>query len=229
MKRIGYLLIASLLMFACNQETIKIKGEIKGLQDGLLVVKLKTNKDIGEKCMDTIKVVDGSFRFNSNEIKPPVRLTMYQNDELEFDVWIGKYGSFTVTGDISQSVITNVNKDNLSEEYYAYCNRLDSAYIIPVKDKIQWVKQKNIAQEKGELLSQDDEFKMFDYNKDINKAYSRRRMSIVKTVRANPNSPIVMAVVQKEYDSFNNRHKEEMKKILKQRFSDSVLYWQLCP
>ncbi|WP_165836052.1 DUF4369 domain-containing protein [Marinifilum breve] len=229
MKKIGYLLIASLFMFACNQESLKIKGEIEGLQNGSLVVKMKTNKKVGEKCIDTIQVVDGEFEFRSNEIKPPVRFTMYANENCEFDIWVSKYGSFTVAGDISKIKEPAVYKDDLASEYHAYCNRLDSAYIIPVKEKMAWVKQKNEEIENGGKLSQDDEFTMFDYKKDIKKAQSRRRMSIVKTVRANPNSPIVMAIVQKEYNSFNKRHKAEMKKIFRRRFSDTALYWQLCP
>ncbi|WP_421918804.1 DUF4369 domain-containing protein [Marinifilum sp.] len=229
MKKIMYLLIASLFLFACNQESIKLKGELEGLEDGTLLVKMKTNKKIREKCIDTIQVVDGEFEFRSNDIKPPVRLTMFVSEDCEFDVWIGKYGSYSVTGNLNEIKEPLVYKDDLAKEYQAYYHRLDSAYIIPVREKMQWVKQKNEQIKNGEKLSQDDEFTMFDYRKDIKKAFSRRRMSIVKTVRANPNSPIVMAIVQKEYKSFNNRHKEEMKKIFRRRFSDTALYWQLCP
>ena len=229
MKRIGYLFIASLFIFACNQESLKIKGEMEGLQDGPIVVKMKTNKKVGEKCIDTIQVVDGEFKFRFDDIKPPVRFTMYVNEDCEFDIWVGKYGSYTVTGNLNEMKTPLVYKDDLASEYKAYCNRLDSAYIVPVREKMEWVKQKNEQVENGEKLSQDDEFTMFDYKKDIKKALSRRRMSIVKTVRANPNSPIVMAVVQKEYNSFNKRHKAEMLKIFGRKFSDTALYWQLCP
>jgi hypothetical protein len=229
MKKIGYLIIASIFMFACNQETLKLKGEVEGLQNGSLIVEMKTNKKLGEKNIDTIQIVDGEFKFRSNEIKPPVRLTMCVNEDCEFDIWLGKYGSYTITTNLSEIKDPLVYKDDLASEYRAYCNRLDSAYIAPVKEKMKWVKQKNEQVNKGGELSQDDEFTMFDYKKDIGKAFSRRRMSIVKTVRANPNSPVVMAIVQKEYNSFNNRHKEEMKKIFRKKFSDTALYWQLCP
>lgn len=229
MKKIGYLLIAILFLFACNPESLKLKGEIEGLENGLLLVKMKTNKKLSEKYIDTIQVVNGEFEFRSNDIKPPVRLTMCENKNCEFDIWLGKYGSFTITGNISDCKDAVVYKDDLATEYNAYLTRLDDAYIVPVKKKIAWVQQKNEEAENGNKLSQDDEFTMFDYKKDIKKAFSRRRMSIVKTVRANPNSPVVMAVVQKEFNSFNKRHKAEMKKIFRRRFSDTALYWQLCP
>ncbi|PKQ63914.1 hypothetical protein BZG02_07845 [Labilibaculum filiforme] len=227
MKRIGYLLFASLFFFSCNQEKLKIKGEIEGLADGSLLIKLKTNKEFDEKCIDTLLVENSEFEFSSEAIKPPVRFTAWVNDSCEFDIYIGNYGSFDVVGKLDDLKQIHVNTDDLASEYYAYCNRLDSIYIEPIQAKLEWVKQKNIIVERGGKLTQEDEFRMFDYNKDIKKAQSRRRMAILKTVRANPTSYVMMAVIQKEYQAFNTRHKAEMIKIFRKRFSDTALFWQM--
>lgn len=227
MKRIVYLFFVSIICFACNKNTVKIKGEIAGLKDGEIVMKMKTNKKIGEKCLDTLKVEEGEFKYYSKTIKPPVRFTAWVNDSCEFDIYIGKYGSFDVTGTLADLKQIQINDDDLASEYYAYCSRLDTGYIEPIKSKIEWVKQKNLEIDKGIEISQKDEFMMFDYEKAIKKAQSRRRMAIVKTVRANPASKVMLAVIQKEYNAFNKRHKAEMKKIFAKRYSDTALYWQL--
>ena len=227
MKQLGYLLVVSLCLFACKQEKLQVKGEIEGLENGPLIIKLKTTNNKCEKCIDTLQVEGGEFKFGSNSTKPPVRLTAWVNDSCEFDIYVGKYGSFKVIGKLDDVNQMQVYKDDLASEYYAYCNRLDSAYIEPVKSKMVWVEKKNLEIESGAIISQDDEFTMFDYNKDIKKALSRRRMAIVKTVRANPTSYVMMAVIQKEYTALNTRHKAEMKKIFGKRFSDTALFWQL--
>ncbi len=229
MKNLLNLLIASLVLFSCNQEKLKLKGKVEGLQDGQMIVKMKTNKAIAEKNIDTIQVKGEKFEFRTEDIKPPVRFTMYMNEDCKFDVWIGKYGSFSVKGSVDKATKLQVSKDDLTSEYYAYNERLETSIMKPLKEKMEWVKQKNEQVKEGEKLSQDDEFKMAEYKDDIHKALSRRRMSIIKTARANPTSPVIMAVVQNEYPLFSDRHKIELKKLFRKRFSDSGLYWQLCP
>ena len=227
MKKLMYLSIISLVFFACDHEYLKIKGEIEGLEDGFVMLNLNTNTGTNVKCIDTLQVEGGEFEFKTNTIKPPVRLSVCVNDTCEFDIYIGKYGSFDVTGRLENLKQIQVADDDLASEYYAYCNRLDSGYIAPVKSKIEWLKKKNLEIEQGVKISQDDELTTYDYEKAIRKAQSRRRMAIVKTIRTNPDSPVVMAVAQKEFKSFNTRHRAEIKKIFGRKYSDTALYWQM--
>lgn len=229
MKRIGYLLLVSIFFISCNRESIKIKGEIEGLADGSLIIKMRTNKKIREKCLDTVQISGSKFKYKSDLIKPPVKLTAWVNDTCEFDIHVGMYGSIQIHGSLQELKRIQIENDDLSREYWAYYNRLDLAYIQPIRAKIKWINDKNDLSRKGVEPSSEDKLLMEKYHKDILKAFSKRRMSIVKTARKNPTSKVMMAIIQKEYKKLNKRHKAEMKKLFGKRYSDTAMYWQMCP
>ncbi len=230
MKKFAYLFVICLMVFACgNRESLTIKGNVTGNEDGTILLILKTNRPAVAKVLSKIEVKKGKFTFHTDSIKPPVCLTLMMNDSTNVDVFISKYGKFEVNIDLNKNPEITVKGDDMQKEYNAYLGRLDKAYLTPIKGKMNWIREKLSLSGENAKLTEKEEETFEAYEHDIERAYSHRRLSLIKTVRANPDSPVAMAVFFLEYNNMNKRHKAEMKSIYRKKYSDTTLYWQIFP
>lgn len=222
------LLLAGLFV-ACNPEKIKIEGHIKNAKDGVVLVKMKSHNKFGERILDTLILESGDFDFYSKAIKPPVKLTFIVEDKEEFDVWLGNYGSFHIVGEQGKLKNVRVNPSSLHTEINRIHEQFYDWYIKPVQDKIDWLNAIEKERQGGKVLNNEETVQKIKFEVDVNKARKLRRLSIVKTVRKNPSSEVALALVNEEYNSLFPRHQKEMIKLLKRKFSDTALFWQLMP
>ena len=213
----------------CNPEIIKIKSNIKNSQDGIVLVKMKLHKKIGERILDTLTLVSGDFDFYSEAIKPPVKLTFVVNDEEEFDVWLGNYGTFHIEGESGKLSNVQVQGSHLHDEFKRIHTQFYDTYLEPVQDKIDWLNSLNEKYKGGKPLKQDDSFKKVMFEKDVKKARKYRRLSIIKTMRRNPHSEVALALLNDEFDSLIPRHQKEMINLFKGKFGNTAMFWQLRP
>lgn len=229
MKKIVFLLLLAGLFAACNREKLKVEGNIKNAKDGVVLVKMKSHNKVGDKILDTLTLESGDFDFYSEEIKPPVKLTFIVNDDEEFDVWLGKYGSYNIKGEQGELKNVEVNPSLLHTEINEIQQQFYDWYISPVQDKIDWLNSQEKEIKSGKVLNTEEQFKKMELEKEVRKARKLRRKSIVKTVRKNPQSIVSLALVNEEFDSLVPRHQKEMIKILRRKFGDTALFWQLKP
>ncbi len=229
MKKIVFLLLLAGLLAACNPEKLKVEGNIKNAKDGVVLVKMKSHNKVGDKILDTLKLVSGDFDFYSKEIKPPVKLTFIVNDDEEFDLWLGKYGSYNIKGEQGKLKNIEVDPSLLHTEINKIQKQFYDWYINPVQDKIDWLNSQEKEIRRGKVLNSEELLKKMEFEKEVKKAYKIRRMSIVKTVRKNPGSDVALAIVNEEFNNLVPRHQKEMIKLLRRKFGDTALFWQIKP
>jgi hypothetical protein len=71
MKKILFLLSASVLLFSCNKDKYTISGTIKGLEDGkTIILETQDESGMGLKPVDTVKVENGKFEFEGKALEP---------------------------------------------------------------------------------------------------------------------------------------------------------------
>jgi acylphosphatase len=229
MKKIVFLLLLAGLFAACNPEKLKVEGNIKNAKDGVVLVKMKSHNKGGDRILDTLKLASGDFDFYSEEIKPPVKLTFIVNDDEEFDLWLGKYGSYNIKGE--QGALKNIEvfNSNLHNQIKETKKQFYDWYIRPVQDKIDWLNSQEKEIRSGKVLNTEELFKKMEFEKKVKKAYKIRRLSIVKTARKNPGSDVALALVNEEFNNLVPRHKKEMIKLFRRKFGDTALFWQLKP
>lgn len=225
MKKILFLVMI-MGVFSCNQEEIKIKGTIKGAPDGQMQVYLKANMSGAVKNLDTITIENEAFKFYSQKIKPPVILSLRLDSLTEFDVWIGRYGSWEILGDVNKQTKVEVLGSLFNDEIKRINQLFKEQYIDPVKTKMEWVRRYEGQVKDGHQFSADEVIMKNTFEDDIKKSLKIRRKSIIKTVRTNPQSNIAFALIFEEYHSLIPRHQKEFLKLMRKKFGDTALYWQ---
>lgn len=71
MKKIFFLLSASLLLMSCNKDKYTISGTIEGLENGkTIILETQDESGMGLKSIDTVKVENGKFVFEGKALEP---------------------------------------------------------------------------------------------------------------------------------------------------------------
>lgn len=229
MKNSVLILMLVGLFVACNPEKLKINGNIKNAIDGTVLVKMKSHKKTGERIIDTLSLVSGDFVFYTEEIKPPVKLTFVVNDDEEFDVWLGNYGRSHIKGEQGKLKNIEIVPSLFHDEVKKNQKKFYDWYIKPVQDKIDWLNSLEKEIHYGKVISIEEQHKKKGFEYDVKKARKLRRKSIVNTVRNNPYSNVALALVNEEFESLVPRHQKEMIKLLKGKFGNTALFWQMRP
>jgi hypothetical protein len=227
-KFIAYISILCVFV-SCDQEVIKLKGNIKGASssDSYLIVKMKSISNNKEQILDTIDFVQGKFEFYSKSVKPPVKLTLVTYEGYEFDVWVGEYGTKMIEGNCQPKYECRVIGSFFFDELQRVSNTYNKMYLEPIKDKIGVISKLNLQLENGVELTVEEEERKGTLEKDCKTAYRLRKRSILKTVRKNPNNPVAVALMTEEYARLTSHQKKECLKYLNKSFSDSGLNWQM--
>ncbi|GIZ08147.1 DUF4369 domain-containing protein [Flavobacterium sp. UMI-01] len=71
MKKIFFLLSASLLLFSCNKDKYTVSGSIEGIENGkTIILETQDESGMGLKSVDTAKVENGKFVFEGKALEP---------------------------------------------------------------------------------------------------------------------------------------------------------------
>lgn len=229
MKNVIILLIVVCGLLSCNKESIKIKGNIKGVSGSntQLIVKMKSGTSNKEHILDTIDFVQGEFEFYNKGIKPPVKLTFVTADSCEFDVWLGEYGTKTVEGICQPKLECKVLGSFFCDELERVSATYNKMYLEPIKDKITDLQVFNLSIENGEELTENEQKLKCELEKALKTAKRLRKKSILKTVRKNPSNAVSMGLMYEEFDNLTSWQKEEALKYMAKYFSDTGLNWQM--
>lgn len=219
-------MVLMFFMTSCDKEVIKIKGEIDGLNDSQLILKMNGASGMDCKIINSITCKNGEFNFKLKNIKPPVKLTLHVNDSLESDIWLGEYGSIIIKGKCESKFECKVIGSFFCDELQRMNTNLNKMYINPIKEKELEVTHllKFTVDRK---LSSSENFRLAELKKDVKKAYRLRKKSILKTVRKNKQSPVAVALMCQEYARLTSYQKKECLKYLSRSFSDTGLNWQM--
>jgi len=225
MRNIITLLTLIIFITSCDQEVIRLKGKLQGAPEleSYLVVKMKSMYGYNERILDTIDMSNGQFKFYNKTIKPPIKLTFETKDSCEFDIWVGEYGTKTITGEIHPKIECKVMGSFFYDELKRMNNNLQQMYLDPVNDKVeeaQVLKEIKVPSEVSKL-------RLSKLKKDINMAYRLRKKSILKTARKNPNNPVAIALMCQEFQRLTSHQKKECYKYLSKSFGDTGLNWQM--
>lgn len=219
-------MVLMFFMTSCDKEVIKIKGKIDSLGNSQLIFKMDGVSGMDCKIINSITCENGEFNFKLKNIKPPVKFTIYVNDSLESDIWVGEYGVTTIEGKYGSIFKCNVVGSFFCNELQRMNENLNKMYIEPIKEKeLEAIKLKEL--EKLEKLSDADAIYLSKIKKDIKMAYRLRKKSILKTVRKHAQNPVAVALMCQEYDRLTSHQKKECLKYLNRTFSDTGLNWQM--
>ena len=174
-------------LFSCNKESIKITGSLKGSNASEVELKLKSRRGNENIILTDLAVEDGEFDAYLENVKPPCKMTLVIDGEKEYDFWIFRYGKFDFEIDENEVLIVNNSIEN--SEYDRIQKNYHKMYLVKLQEKEKWVQTHEIE----ENLTEEDEAKLFEYRKEIKKAYKLRKKSILSTFRKNPQNPIAMA------------------------------------
>ncbi|MCG9793796.1 DUF4369 domain-containing protein [Flavobacterium algicola] len=71
MKKIFFLLSASLLLISCNKDKYTVSGTIAGIENGkTIILETQDESGMGLKSIDTVKVENGKFVFEGKALEP---------------------------------------------------------------------------------------------------------------------------------------------------------------
>jgi hypothetical protein len=215
------LLVVVCCFFSCNKESIRISGKIEGVGDSKIELKLNTKSEKSKTILSDVQLKDGAFDAFIENVKPPFKMTLVVDAEKEYDIWIFRYGKFNFEIDKKELVIVNNSFENT--EYDRILRKYQKAYMDSLADKISWVQ----THKSEENLCEEDEGKLFKYRKEIKKAVTLRKKSILSTYRNEPQNPIAMALIFDEFENLTSWQKEECLKNASKYFSDCAVNWQL--
>lgn len=103
MKKIFFLLSASLLLISCNKDKYTVSGTISGIENGkTIILETQDESGMGLKSIDTVKVENGKFVFEGKALEPAFHTLQIEGVQ-------GKVPFILENGDI---VIT-INKDSI--------------------------------------------------------------------------------------------------------------------
>lgn len=105
MKKIFFLLSASILLMSCAKDKYKISGTIKGLEDGkTIILETQDESGMGLKSIDTVKIENGKFVFEGKALEPSFHTLQIEGIQ-------GKVPFILENGDIE----INVDKDSIQK------------------------------------------------------------------------------------------------------------------
>lgn len=221
MRRIYLILSLSLLLFSCKQESIKLSVQMKGMESSVAELKLKSKKGHEQSLQSDIEIDEEGFDAFLENVKPPCKISLIIDGEKEYQFWLFRYGKYDLQIDENESVTVYNSMENT--EYDRITKNYQKMYFDPVKEKMAWV-EKN---EQNENLSEDEEYILADYQKEIRKAYKLNKKSVLSTFRKNPQNRIAIALMFDEYERLTSWQKEECQKTAQKYYSDCGINWQL--
>jgi hypothetical protein len=103
MKKIFFLLSASLLLFSCNKDKYTVSGSIAGIENGkTIILETQDESGMGLKSIDTVKVENGKFVFEGKALEPAFHTLQIEGVQ-------GKVPFILENGDIK----ITINKDSI--------------------------------------------------------------------------------------------------------------------
>ena len=208
-------------LYSCNKESVKLSVQLNRMESSVAELKLISKNGQEQIIQSSIEIEDDGFDTYLDNVKPPCKISMVIDGEKEYQFWLFRYGKYHVQINKNDSVeicdcMENAEYDRIINGYY-------KMYLAPLEAEIKWVKEK----EQHEKLSQDEEFMLFDYKKEISKAYRLRKKSVLSTFRKNPQNRIAIALLFDEYERLTSWQKEECLKTAQKYYSDCGINWQL--
>ena len=213
--------LLSLFVMSCNKESVTVNGKIAGVSQENAKLKLISLKGKEKVISPDIELEDGKFDCYLENVKPPFRLTLSLSDNEKYHFWVFRYGKFDFEINEKGSLVVNNSMEN--SEYDRIQKNYHKMYLEKLQEKEKWVKTHKIE----ENLTEEDEFKLFEYQNEIKKAYKLRKKSILSTFRKSPENPIATALLFDEYERLTSWQKEECLKNAQKHFSDCGINWQL--
>ncbi len=227
MRKIIILVFVCCAFLACDKEVVVVKGKFDGVCGNELVVKMKGLSGKHEKILDTVSCKNGEFEFKIKMIKPPLNLLLCLNDSVYTNLWIGNFGSKSVSWNGTFNSECKVEGSFFADEINRIQDVYNKMYLNPISSKIETLSNLNKRVGMGEVLTSGEEQIKFVIENEIKKANGLRKKSILKTVRKNPNNPVSMALLAEEFDKLTTWQKKEAKKYMSKYFSDTGLNWQI--
>lgn len=221
LNRIFFVVIATLLLTSCNKEVVSVKGKISGIEDSKVELVLKGINGKEKVLAADLPLNNVEFKVRVEQQKPPFKLTVKINEEKEVDCWVFRYGDFDF--EIDEKGTLKVNNSLENSEFDRISKNYTKMYFAKVDVKEQWVRENEVK----ESLSAEDEEKLFQFRKDIKKAYKLRKKSVLSTFRQNPQNRIAMALLVDEFEHLTSWQKKECLKTAQKYYSDCGINWQL--
>jgi hypothetical protein len=194
---------------------------MEGMESSVAELKLKSQKGQEQSLQSDIEIDEEGFDAFLENVKPPCKISLIIDGEKEYQFWLFRYGKYDLQIDENESVAVCNSMENT--EYDRITKNYQKMYFDPVKEKMAWV-EKN---EQNENLSEDEEYILADYQKEIRKAYKLNKKSVLSTFRKNPQNRIAIALMFDEYERLTSWQKEECLKTAQQYYSDCGINWQL--
>lgn len=210
------------MLTSCNKEVVSIKGKLNGFNNSKVVLILKSKNEKEKILASDISLNDDIMKLDLENVKPPCHITV-RGDNKEFSFWIFRYGNvnFEVNADMQSQLKVNSTLENT--EYNRICRNYHKMYFNQISEKEEWISKNEVM----ESLPVEDEERLFQYRKDIKKAYKLRKKSILSTFRKNPQNRIAMALLFDEFERLTSWQKEECLKTAQKYYSDCGINWQL--
>jgi hypothetical protein len=214
-------ILVALFCSSCNKESVQLSGKIAGEGDSKVELRLNSINDKTKTVLADMQLKGEEFSAYLENVKPPFKLTMVLDSVKQYNFWVFRYGKFDIEIDKNGSV--NVNNSMEYSEYDRICKNYSKMYLTKIAEVEKWVKTKELE----ENLCDEDKERLFNFRKEIKKAYKLRKKSILSTFRKNPQNRIAMALLFDEYERLTTWQKEECLKNAQKYFSDCGINWQL--
>ncbi len=222
MRNIVVLAIMLLGLVSCNEESVKITGEIKGFEGTEMSLYLKSKAGAKEMVLENVEVDKGEFKIAFDGMKPPLKLTLDMGNDKTVDFWVFKYGKMSVEFDASDLSDLTIKNSFENDELKRINDTYDKMYLTPLKEDIKWIKENQLLD-----LKEADQEKLAIKEAKVEKAKQLRRKAILSTVRKSPKNPIAMALFFDEFETLTSWQKEECNKTSQKYYSDTKMNWQL--
>jgi hypothetical protein len=223
MRNVLIVILFSLLLSACNKESVRITGKLRGIENAKAELRLRTIAGKEKNILSDINIEDEEFDAFLENIKPPFKMTFVIDNAKEYNIWVFCYGKFSF--ELNSLNVVRINDSFENDELIRVNETYDKMYLKPLKEQIDWVA--NYESAEHDVINEADEEKLERYKIQIKKAYRLRKKSILKTVRKAPQNPIAMALFYDEFKSLTKWQKEECFKLSQKYYSDTGMNWQL--
>ncbi|WPR71506.1 DUF4369 domain-containing protein [Flavobacterium sp. NG2] len=120
MKKLFFLLSASLLLMSCSKDKYTISGTIKGLEDGkTIILETQDESGMGLKSIDTVKVENGKFVFEGKALEPSFHTLQIEGVQGKVP-FILENGDITITVDKDSIQKSKVSGTYNNDEYVKF-------------------------------------------------------------------------------------------------------------
>lgn len=224
MKRIVFIIITSIVFISCGNN-IKVTGKIKKIKDGYVYVCLDS-KSGARKVIDSVEMVSGLFNYSISDIQPPAKVIFDINHKDEFGVWCLK-NKVMVEGEFGNLSASNIRGSILHNSVSDTRQRFNDMYIKPLRKMINWLDRIESKAKRGKKLSKSTIKRQKEYKRLLERAYERRALSVVNTIKDCPSSEIALALLFDEYENISESDRKLLISMLEKKFFASTALWQI--